>query len=248
MLRCYWHLDTRPDEHRRMSGSGWMGRLKLAARAIDLRLKAVPQTKDANWSAMIWFWLCLSLAALHVSLYLKTYERESHGYFAFEKNWSICLLWHVRFEVLEVWGDRVPARGFLAIWVSHRCRSLDKSHHYTLILRTHFNLLLCPHFASFCHNMHVKDLNHRMDSDPPANIDNRFSKRPSAKDMIAVEIGLKMVCFVFAPFCLKLLDESPQVAIRFVMAMPREPTSSTPVVMEAPEISSKKSRENHHVS
>ena len=90
--------------------------------------------------------------------------------------------------------------------------------------------------------MHVKDLKHRMDSDPPANIDNRFSKRPSAKDMIAVEIGLKLVCFVFAPFCLKLLDESPQVAIRFVMAMPREPTSSTPVVMEAPEISSKKSR------
>ena len=63
-----------------------------------------------------------------------------------------------------------------------------------------------------------------------------------------MEIGLKLVCFVFAPFCLKLLDESPQVAIRFVMAMPREPTSSTPVVMEAPEISSKKSRENHHGS
>lgn len=38
----YWHLDTRPDEHRRMGSSGWMGRLKLAARAIDLRLKADP--------------------------------------------------------------------------------------------------------------------------------------------------------------------------------------------------------------
>eukprot|EP00927_Polykrikos_kofoidii_P062300 TRINITY_DN57106_c0_g1_i1.p1 TRINITY_DN57106_c0_g1~~TRINITY_DN57106_c0_g1_i1.p1 ORF type:complete len:361 (+),score=56.13 TRINITY_DN57106_c0_g1_i1:94-1176(+) len=37
---CYWHLDTRPDEHARMGTSGWMGRLKLAARAIDLRLKA----------------------------------------------------------------------------------------------------------------------------------------------------------------------------------------------------------------
>lgn len=39
---CYWHLDTRPEEHRRMGSSGWMGRLKLAARAIDLRLKADP--------------------------------------------------------------------------------------------------------------------------------------------------------------------------------------------------------------
>ena len=39
---CYWHLDTRPDEHARMGTSGFMGRLKLAARAIDLRLKADP--------------------------------------------------------------------------------------------------------------------------------------------------------------------------------------------------------------
>lgn len=39
---CYWHLDTRPDEHKRMGSSGWMGRLKLAARAIDERLKADP--------------------------------------------------------------------------------------------------------------------------------------------------------------------------------------------------------------
>ena len=39
---CYWHLDTRPEEHARMGSSGWMGRLKLAARAIDLRLKADP--------------------------------------------------------------------------------------------------------------------------------------------------------------------------------------------------------------
>lgn len=39
---CYWHLDTRPDEHRQMSSSGWEGRLKLAAKAIDLRLKADP--------------------------------------------------------------------------------------------------------------------------------------------------------------------------------------------------------------
>ncbi|CAK9092102.1 APH domain-containing protein [Durusdinium trenchii] len=45
---CYWHLDTRPDEHRRMSGSGWMGRLKLAARAIDLRLKAAAWFKQGG--------------------------------------------------------------------------------------------------------------------------------------------------------------------------------------------------------
>lgn len=35
----YWYLDTRPDEHDQMSHKGWEGRLKLAARAIDDRLK-----------------------------------------------------------------------------------------------------------------------------------------------------------------------------------------------------------------
>ena len=39
---CYWHLNTRPEEHESMGSSGWMGRLKLAARAIDERLKADP--------------------------------------------------------------------------------------------------------------------------------------------------------------------------------------------------------------
>lgn len=39
---CYWHLDTRPEEHARMGKNGWMGRLRLAARAIDARLKADP--------------------------------------------------------------------------------------------------------------------------------------------------------------------------------------------------------------
>ena len=39
---CYWHLDTRSEEHAQMSGKGWMGRLKLAARAIDARLKLDP--------------------------------------------------------------------------------------------------------------------------------------------------------------------------------------------------------------
>lgn len=35
----YWHLDTRPEEHERMPITGWEGRLKLAAAAIDARLK-----------------------------------------------------------------------------------------------------------------------------------------------------------------------------------------------------------------
>ena len=30
----YWYLNTRPDEHDEMSNTGWIGRLKLAARAI----------------------------------------------------------------------------------------------------------------------------------------------------------------------------------------------------------------------
>jgi hypothetical protein len=36
----YWHLQTRKEEHHRMSSRGWEGRLKLAARAIDEWLKA----------------------------------------------------------------------------------------------------------------------------------------------------------------------------------------------------------------
>jgi aminoglycoside phosphotransferase (APT) family kinase protein len=51
----YWHLDTRPDEHSNMPRSGLSGRLRLAARAIDLGLKKSPfqclvhgDPKDAN--------------------------------------------------------------------------------------------------------------------------------------------------------------------------------------------------------
>ncbi len=51
----YWYLDTRPDEHEAMPRRGWEGRLRLAARAIDARLKADPMqtivhgdAKDAN--------------------------------------------------------------------------------------------------------------------------------------------------------------------------------------------------------
>lgn len=36
----YWYLDTRPDELAAMPTSGWEGRLRLAARALDARLKA----------------------------------------------------------------------------------------------------------------------------------------------------------------------------------------------------------------
>eukprot|EP00448_Togula_jolla_P011473 CAMPEP_0170601028 /NCGR_PEP_ID=MMETSP0224-20130122/17641_1 /TAXON_ID=285029 /ORGANISM="Togula jolla, Strain CCCM 725" /LENGTH=353 /DNA_ID=CAMNT_0010925777 /DNA_START=33 /DNA_END=1094 /DNA_ORIENTATION=- len=38
----YWYLDTRPDELAAMPTRGWEGRLRLAARALDLRLKAEP--------------------------------------------------------------------------------------------------------------------------------------------------------------------------------------------------------------
>jgi hypothetical protein len=48
---CYWHLDTRPDEHARMGKSGWMNRLRLAARAIDLRLKADPMQSICHGDA-----------------------------------------------------------------------------------------------------------------------------------------------------------------------------------------------------
>ena len=38
----YWYLDTRPDEHDQMPRRGWEGRLRLAAKALDERLKASP--------------------------------------------------------------------------------------------------------------------------------------------------------------------------------------------------------------
>lgn len=54
-IGSYWYLDTRPDEHKAMSNKGWEGRLKLAARALDIRLQQDPyqclihgDAKDAN--------------------------------------------------------------------------------------------------------------------------------------------------------------------------------------------------------
>ena len=51
----YWHLDTRPQEWRDMSDTGWEGRLKRAAPAVDRWLKDTPiqswvhgDVKDAN--------------------------------------------------------------------------------------------------------------------------------------------------------------------------------------------------------
>jgi len=51
----YWHLDTRPSEWEAMPTTGWEGRLKRAARAIDKRLKRDPMqciihgdAKEAN--------------------------------------------------------------------------------------------------------------------------------------------------------------------------------------------------------
>jgi len=41
-VASYWHLETRPDEHSRMSNRGWEGRLKRAAKAIDDCLKRDP--------------------------------------------------------------------------------------------------------------------------------------------------------------------------------------------------------------
>jgi len=38
----FWYLDTRPEELANMPSRGWEGRLKLAAKALDLRLKADP--------------------------------------------------------------------------------------------------------------------------------------------------------------------------------------------------------------
>lgn len=60
-VATYWHLDTRPDEWSGMSTSGWEGRLRRAARAIDEFLKdgttiqscVHGDAKDANvmWDA-----------------------------------------------------------------------------------------------------------------------------------------------------------------------------------------------------
>lgn len=41
-IGSYWYLDTRLDEHKAMPKHGWEGRLKRAARAIDMRLQRDP--------------------------------------------------------------------------------------------------------------------------------------------------------------------------------------------------------------
>ncbi len=90
-----------------------------------------------------------------------------------------------------------------------------------------------------------------MDSHPPATrcTDNRFSKRSlewhdNCGNWIEIKIGTYMFhCCTFSPWNSWVI--SLPSGDRFVMAMPREPTSSTPVVMEAPEISSKKSLQHH---
>ena len=78
---CYWYLDTRPDEHEAMPTRGWEGRLRRAARVIDLRLKADPlqtichgDAKDAN---MV-FAVCLCGVYTFTSVRLRLSVCQTH--------------------------------------------------------------------------------------------------------------------------------------------------------------------------
>lgn len=57
-IGSYWYLDTRPDEHASMPRTGWQGRLKRAARAIDSRLQRDPMQciihGDAKEANILW--------------------------------------------------------------------------------------------------------------------------------------------------------------------------------------------------
>lgn len=57
-IGSYWYLDTRPEEHANMPRTGWQGRLKHAARAIDSRLQRDPMQciihGDAKEANILW--------------------------------------------------------------------------------------------------------------------------------------------------------------------------------------------------
>ena len=74
-IGSYWHLNTRPSEHTSMSNKGWEGRLKMAARAIDERLKRDAMqccihgdAKDANMlffcnnDEIVWGLACMTFS------------------------------------------------------------------------------------------------------------------------------------------------------------------------------------------
>jgi len=109
-IGSYWHLDTRPSEHDAMPRGGcWRGRLKLAARAIDERLKRDPfqsiihgDMKEANImfskddvgmagiydfqycgkapaTVDLAYFFCVAVGSADVDSYLEFYHKELVG-------------------------------------------------------------------------------------------------------------------------------------------------------------------------